>query len=840
MDAIKSNINGNPFADVNLKFVLKKILRRKWLFALSLAICLPIAYFYAKISKPIYECVTTIFVEQERSTLTPDPEMGDIILQSKKKQILANEIGIIKTHNMVKKSVAPLGFEVSYYAGKWYNKREKYSYFPFEVDLVDTLMQLYGVYFEVNPVSEDTYQLIVEADEFRIANPSTNRKHDIEQEFKFEENFKYGQLVEHEYFNFTIKKPDYKVASGAFSDQNLYFKLHTLEGLTNSFKGNLDVDQTDMNSSIIRMKTQGPVPKKQLMFLEELSKNYIQSKEQERLTKAANKARFIRIELNKVKDSLNRAEKDLENFIIQNQAVDLNVTTTQSLEQLQKLEAQKSEFDLNIEYYNQVLAYLSDTVNLSTDQITAPSLVGIDDPLLNENLIALKELYANLTKKLEILGPKSTELALIKEQIRTTTEQLKENLRQLISSAQLSSNERAVRISELNNAISRLPTQEKLRAKYESKSNRLSSLHEYLQRELAKTNIASAEYIATARILDAPRKKGSGPVAPQKKLIMVLGAMLGLLFPFLYVVLFDPYDEDISELKQLENYSNLPVVGSVAHFSSRSGLFSNSANSRWQVEESFRDVCTNVQILLPDAEHNIIGVTSTVPGEGKTFCALNISINLAASGKKVLLIDSDLRNSDLIQKIGVDGKNKKLEELVVLPEGSYNGHSETPPEDIVKQNGVWFEYEGNPIRIKGLLNYLRGDEPDLQKVIHQHKEEPNLDFIPASLIEDDNPHRLLADKRFELLIKETKPKYDYIIIDSPPVGLVSDYLLISKFIDLHLFVVRRNVSKFSYLKGIEKVKRSGQLKNCLLLFNDAAGKSLKYGYSNYSYGKVSK
>jgi tyrosine-protein kinase Etk/Wzc len=335
--------------------------------------------------------------------------------------------------------------------------------------------------------------------------------------------------------------------------------------------------------------------------------------------------------------------------------------------------------------------------------------------------------------------------------------------------------------------------------------------------------------------LEPPRKKGDEPIAPKKELIMLLGAMAGLLFPFLFIIFFDPYDEDLTDAEQVEKYSNLPVIGSVAHFSEKKGIFGTGSDSRWQVEESFRDVCTNVQILLPDSNHNVIGISSTVPNEGKTFCALNMAINLAASGKKVLLIDSDLRNSDLLVNMGVE-KNKKLEEKVILANGAANDSREG--KEIVTQEGSWFEYNGRPVKVKGLLNYLSGEELDIKKIIHSYKAEPNLKFIPACRIENgDNPHRLLTDKRFESLIKEAKKDFDYVVIDSPPVGLVSDYLLISKFINLHLMIVRRNVSKFSYLHGLEKIKRTAKLKNVLVIFNDAAGKSMKYGYSNYSYGK---
>lgn len=834
MDATKSNINGNPFADVNLKFILKKILRRKWLFVLSLGICLPLAYLYTKMAKPIYQCATTIMIEEEtRSTKLMDSKNYDF-KQMKEEKNLNNEIALIKTHSMIKKSVEPLNFDVSYYSGTWYGKKEKYAYFPFQITLVDSSSQLYGAYFEVIPKSETEFELLIEENEFVVSDPETNTTHDIEQEFKYHETHQYGVPIKTDFFHFIVNKPVSKVSKSAYADKQLFFKCKTLDGIANSFKGKLKVDQPDLSATVIRFQTEGPVPKKQLMFLEELSKNYIKSKEKARASYANSKKAVIINAMNKAEIAVKEAEREFQAFRDRTGVINAPQQTTSSMEQIDQLQSEKQQFDLDVDYFNQVLISLKDTSK--TGGIVSPAVVGIEDPLLNENLVQLKEHYANLTEQSKYKGEKNKDLATLRDQIKTTTDQLKASLSNLIDKALLESRNRERRIAELQQSVVVLPANEQISLNLQRKYDSAVKDYEFLNNQLSKANISQIETVLDAQILEPPRKKGSGPIAPQKSLIMLLGGMAGLLFPFLFIVLFDPYDEDITEIRQLEKYSNLPVVGSVAHFSEKKGMFGiGGEDSRWQVEESFRDVCTNVQILLPDSDHNVIGLTSTVPNEGKTFCALNMAINLAASGKQVLLIDSDLRNSDLLQKMGVD-KNKNLENRVILANGAANGNS-TEGKDIVNQGGSWFEYNGKPVKVKGLLNYLSGEVNDLHKVIHSYKEEPNLKFIPANLIDGENPHRLLADKRFELLMQQARKDFDYVVIDSPPVGLVSDYLLISKFIDLHLVVVRRNVSRFSFLQGIEKVKRTGKLKNVLLLFNDAAGKSLKYGYSNYTYGR---
>ena len=144
---------------------------------------------------------------------------------------------------------------------------------------------------------------------------------------------------------------------------------------------------------------------------------------------------------------------------------------------------------------------------------------------------------------------------------------------------------------------------------------------------------------------------------------------------------------------------------------------------------------------------------------------------------------------------------------------------------------------------KGLLHYLKGEinPTAIDQIIHPYEGKPNLFYVPAQQIEEDNPHFLLSHNRMGQLIRDLKSKFDYIVIDSPPVGLVSDYMLISKFINIHLFVIRKNISKLSYLREIDKIKKKSKLQNVFLIFNDVLGRSFKYGYgAKYRYGKVTK
>ncbi len=840
--------SSNSFLEVNLKIIIKKIFKRKWFFAISVFLCCTIAYLYLKTLTSTYEVSATLLIDQQgKNSLLGDSKYidGNVALIDQEKNLF-NEKGILKSYSLIKQTVEDLDFGISYFSGTWYRKSESFGYFPFEVELIDSTSQMYGVLFQVEMISDNKFKFIAETKKFDVSNPANNTIREVEKNFEFSDTYSFGEEIRHNYFNFILKKPDYPVKLSDFEEQGLYFKLNSVEGLTKSFMGRLSVDQTDILGSIIRLKTTGKVVAKEKLFLSKLMENYIESKAIEREKIASKKEDFLLEQLEGISDSLAKAERKLEFFKKGANAVKLQQSATYALEQLQNLESNKGQIELNIKYYNSVLQYISDSSGI--EKIIAPSVVGIDDPLLNENLLELKRLNSEKIRLKFFKGRMSYDLEVLEQQIANTTMALKENLKNLIQASQFALSDKTNQITSLEGTINQLPTNEKLLLNYERKSARFENFYNYLSQELAKTGIAKAETILDTKVLDEPRLKGKGPIAPQKKLIMALGFMVGSIIPFLWIVFFDPYDGEINDAEQIEAFTKIPVAASIAHFNSKPKKF-ESASANWQVEESFRDLCANLQISLPDPANNIIGVTSTVPGEGKTFCAINLGVNLAAQGKNTLLIESDIRNPNILRDM-MDKKDGKLKlrdikkNSLPNPNGIRKSKVNKEQTDNEKNNnGPSFEFEMNSSKKKGLLHYLKGNInlESVDDIIHPYEGRPNLFYIPAQQVGDENPHLLLSDDRMGQLINDLKNKFDYIVIDSPPVGLVSDYLLISRFIKINLFVVRRNVSKFSYLKNIEKVMKKGRMKNVFLIFNDVLGSSFKYGYaSKYQYGKIVK
>jgi capsular polysaccharide biosynthesis protein len=630
METTKSSF-ASSFSEVNLKIIFKKILKRKVFFIVSVFLCCLAAFLYLKTTVNVYEVSTTILIDPEgkKSLLSPSDyiEGGVGLLEEEKN--LFNEKSILKSFSLLNEAINDLDFDVSYYNGTWYRKKEYYHNFPFDVTFKDSTAQMYGVFFKVEPVSDEKFKLIVETKKFDVLNPETGAIREIEKDFEFSNTYAFGEEINHKYFNFTLNKTN--IDFDEFDDEDFWFKFHTVDGLTKTYLGRLQVDQTDLQGSILRLMTSGKVIEKEKLFLEKLTEKYIESKIEERERIAKKKEDFLIQQLSSMSDSLSRAESRLEYFKKVANLSNIQQSSTYALEQLQNLESNKTQLESNIKYYKTILQYISDSTGI--EKIIAPSVVGIDDPLLNENLLELKRLNSEKIRNRFFKGRQSYDLEIMEQQIKNTTIVLQENLKNLIQATEISLADKSQQLSSLELTINQLPTNERMLLNLERKTSRFENFYNYLSQELAKTGIAKAESILDTKVLDAPRMKGSGAVAPQKKMIMALSFMLGLFIPFLWIMFFDPYDGEITNAEQIEAFSSVPIIANIAHKSSRTPKFDTSSDN-WQVDETFRDMIANLQVSIVDTAAKVIGVTSTVPKEGKTFCAIELAKSLAAQGKK--------------------------------------------------------------------------------------------------------------------------------------------------------------------------------------------------------------
>ena len=839
----KKNRSVNAPQEVNLKQFFRQVYKNKIFFIASICSFLVLALLYISMATPIYEVSTSILIDSSGSNRVLGEseyvEGGVSLIEMEKN--LYNEIGIIKSFSLINQTVEDLGFDVSYHTERLFSEKEHYSYFPFKVTLKKEKVQLFNIPFEIQLMAGGRYSLYVEAEDFMVSNPSNGSRREVERDFEFSGIFKFGERVENEYFTFVLNKPDYDVNMEDFDGDDLSFIIRDIDEVTKNYMSKIDVNNIDLQASIFKIVTTGALVDREIDFLKKLTENYVQNNLADRNKIASSKEKFIQNQLRIISDSLSKTEMKLESFKKDEKAVNLGVTAMNALDQTKDLQVEQAKIQLDIKYYNSLIQDVQS--NQNSEDFVIPSATGIDDPSLNMNIMELQRLYAERSRKKFFVTSNNEEMSILNKQIEQSTKLLLDNLRNAVKSARFELQRVNSQLANYDEQISSLPTRENQLVNIQRQSTLYENLFNYLSQELAKTGIARAESTSDTRVLDEARMTGDGPVAPQKLLFVVLAIVLGTIPPVAWIV-FAPKDT-IENIGQIMANSDIPIIASIVHYDSgvkpselhpliiklksvlelvfskvkvfflklrklkekevpervfhpqkgrplfegltdQLKLFASpSKKSLWKIKESFRDLTTKLK-LVNGNKPCVLGITSIMPEEGKTYTSINLGITLAEAGNKTLIIDADLRKPSL-----VDGIRK---------------------------------VEG-----RGLSNYLQGDIDSIYSIVYPHERLKDLDFIPTSVL-DGNAHKSLSGHRMKSLVLELKEKYDYIILDTPAVGLVSDFLLLWDLIDINLFVVRRNIAKIQFLNDFEQMMPKDRKKKNFIVFNDALKENHKYGY----------
>lgn len=766
--------------EVDLLVLAGRIWESKFHFVASLAICLALAYLYTQVATPIYQASASLFFDlkgKNRELSENFNLVGEEIPVMQKKKNLYNEMGTLRSFKLLKATLEDLNFDVSYHSVSWYGENEHYGGFPFQVELADTLPQMFEVPFHVEILSDNQYRLTVKARSFTMSNPATQTTHVVNRKFSYSKVFSFGAPVVSDYFHFTINKPAKEKSLEPFEGKDLVFRVHSTESLAEHYQEKLEVEEV-IGASILRLKTKGEAIGKEIAFLRKLSDKYIEVKFQEREELAQRREDFIRDQLSNISDSLAQAELRVESFKKNGKNINLAQKAINILNKIITLESSRAQFEWQIKYYTSMLNYLSDSSKV--DKVIAPSAMGIEDAVLNQSLGELQKLYAEKKRLSFFKGRESHELKMLDTQILNSTQSVQATLKSLIENSKIALESANGQIAKLEESMADVPRRQNQLAYFERKSTLFQNLYNYLSQELAKTEISKAEDIADIKVLNEPSMTGSKPVSPQNRLILLIGAIIGLALPLAWIMLHQSVDETVRDIQSLESATDIPVAASIAHLDAQK-------QSIWQVRESFRELCTKVLFTEKNPDMKVIGFSSTIPNEGKTFCAVHLARTLADSGKRVLLADADFRVPSQIK-------------------------------DIVEITGY------------GFSDYLLDGQLSVEGAIYADQDLHNLHYLPTR-IEDRNPQAILSSSRLAPLMERLRSEYDYIIIDSPALGLVSDYLLVSRFVDFHLFVLRRNHSQLSFLDGLEKLMKKGNIDNVHLVLNDVPSKAFYYGES---------
>jgi tyrosine-protein kinase Etk/Wzc len=746
------------------KFVVK-LFRNWYWFAISIFITYTVAYLITRWAAPEFMVNATLIINDEKKS-TAELLINALDRYGARKNV-ENEITILKSYKMAYRTITELrDFEISYFFVGRMRTTMGYKSPPFKVVFDSASNNLKNYPIHITILNKKEYLLEIDGGK------------GINQVQKF------GVPYIDKSFNFTIFLKDYNASSTKY-----YFVINDINSLVNAYRDKLSVSTNDKKGTVLTLSTTGLVAEMEADYLNKLMEVYIKNGLEEKNQTAINTINFIDEQLATVVDSLHKAEDKLQNFRLSNRILDISSEGNAIMSRLEKVQTEKITLDMQLRYYKYIQNYIEKKKDFR--ELVAPSVMGIADPLLNSLVSELANLYGERSVLSINAQQNYPGLSLINAKIQNTLDALKENMREIINSANLSLTEINKRQESVEKEIQRLPVTERnlLTIQRDFKLN--DQIYDFLLQRRAEAAIARASNVADNKVLDAASSLNCEQIAPKTSRNKMIAIVLGILIPLSILILIEFFNERIIEPKDIEKTTSVSIYGSIGHNEKLTDIpvFDNPKSA---IAESFRALRTNLQYVLRSEEQKIICISSTISGEGKTFCAVNLASIIAQSNKKTLLMSLDMRKPKIHKVFNLTNE-------------------------------------------KGLSTYLIGKTTYEDVILKTHIN--NL-YVASSGPIPPNPAELIDTPLMDKFVERAKKDFDVIIMDTPPLAIVTDAYLLTRFASAFLFVVRQNYSTKAVLQLVDDLHFKRGFTNIGILINDVKIDSYygrKYGY-NYGYG----
>lgn len=765
-------------------FLLKIAGYWKW-FLISLAICFFIAYQVNIRKEKIYGLETLISVKEESNPLfTSNTSLtfnwGGV---SDEVQTITTTLQS-RSHNEL--VVEKLQYYIDYLVQGEYNLIDAYGAVPFELELDKKKGQLTGALISITFVSESVYELKITFENSSVplihyADASRSITNVVVGEFK--KRFKVGQEVVLPFLNWRLNIKD---NPGFYKGNEYFVRFNDFDGTVSNYKG-IAVRADDKGGSVLTLSMQGTNKARLVDYLNATVKMLIKRQLDSKNQFATNTIAFIDSTLVSMESQLKETGNELKSFRKDKNIIDVEDGGVKFSDRILKYDVEKDEITRKIAYYNSLRSYLKSSVDYS--KLPAPSVAGIEDPNIVVNvskLIALsaqRSEMAYAVKSEKIFKDFDNQMLAVKnvllENIVTAKQSLQYDLATVNS-----------KIGASESVIKQLPEDQQELIKIKRKYDLSDNIYTTFLQKRSEADIVKAANLSDIHFIDPAKDVGGGLIGPKTSVNYVLALFLGILIPLIVVLIIFFINNSIQNTEELSNLTNIPLIGVIGVNRDKTALaVYNKPKSA--LSESFRAIRSSLQFLYK--KQNVDGaktlmITSSVSGEGKTYCSINIATVFALSEKKTVIVGLDLRKPKLFEEFNLNND-------------------------------------------KGVVNYLI-NESSVDEITNA-TEISFLDVILSGPI-PPNPAELIISERLGDLMRELKQKYDYIILDTPPVGLVSDALELDQYCDVTLYIVRQNFSKKDMITLLNNRVKRGELKNTSIVLNGFENKA-KYG-TGYGYG----
>ena len=753
------------------KIISKLLLLWPWLLLSSL-ICIGIAFLKYKLEPPVYTASASILVQDDKkgTNFGEGNVLQEFGLLTNKSSV-DNEVEIVKSRSLMESVVRALQLTTRYFVDGKVRKKELY---------LDRPVTLYFPDLGVNAPKPAEYIINVkEHGSFELIDGEKTIRG------KIGDTLKLGSSLA-----ILLPGPG-RTLDNWNNSIPLFINIGNFDVVTRMYSRSLRVGVPNKLVSVIDLGLNETLSDKAEIVLNKLVELYLQANVVDKNRTADSTVKFIDERLQLVFKELSGIENAIENFKTTNKLTDISEQAKLLLLNSSEYAKQQTEQEVQLSIVDELEKFLK--ANIQNTRAIPASLIMQD-----ANFVALAQQYNVVQGERDklLMSQTSSHPAVVAmaEQLRDIRLELLSSISSIKRGIEVGIRELKKRANSFENQIAGVPAKERIFLDYSRQQAIKQELYLFLLKKREETAISKSSTIANARVIDSAKSNGS-PISPNRNKFLLIGLAIGILIPVAISYAKDFFNNKVSSLNDIAEHTKIPVLAEIGHNSDENSIAINS-NSRSIIAEQFRTLRTQLQYVLPSSDEKFVLLTSSMSGEGKSFLSVNLCSSLALAGKKVILLELDLRRPKITD-------NLKLQQ-------------------------------------RGFTNYIVADDENWEKWIQSSGVHENFKVLSSGPL-PPNPSELLMLPKTKKLFENLKSHFDYIIVDTAPIGLVTDAQIIAEYANLMLFIVRHKFTYKRQLKMIEKFQQRTRLTRVNIVINDiqlpktAYGYGYTYGYSTYGY-----
>ena len=768
---------------INIQEILFRYLIHWPWFVVSVIVCIALAWGYLRLTTPVYNVSATVLIKDEKkgggANMSSELEKMGLNGFVSSSSNIENEIEVLTSRTLAREVVSSLGLFVTYMDEDCFPKKELYRTSPVLVSLTpqeaDNLPQTMEVGMSLQPTGVMDVHIRVGKKEYR------KRFEKLPAVFPTDE----GTVA---FFanNDTLSsiRPE-----SITKECHITAYINRPFSVAKGYAGSLSITPTSKATSVVTVSLKNSNTQRGKDYIDKLLEVYNINANNDKNEVAQRTAEFIDERIGIISKELGSTERDLENFKRSAGITDLSSEAQIALTGNAEYEKKRVENQTQINLVMDLQRYLQ-----GAEYEVLPSNVGLQDAGVTGAIDRYNEMVAERNRLLRTSTDSNPAIVNLNASIRAMRGNIQTTLDATLKGLEITRADLAREASRYSRRISDAPTQERQFVSIARQQEIKSGLYLMLLQKREENAIVLAAIANNAKIIDEAQADGA-PISPKRMTIYLAALVFGIGIPVGIIYLIGLTKFKIDGRADVEKLTSLPVIGDIPLADEKTGSIAVFENQNNLMSETFRNVRTNLQFMLENGK-NVILVTSTISGEGKSFVSANLAISLSLLGKKVVIVGLDIRKPGLNKVFNI------------------------------------------PKKEHGITQYLTNPTINLMDLVQPSDINRNLYILPGGTV-PPNPTELLARDGLEKAVETLKKNFDYVILDTAPVGMVTDTLLIGRVADLSVYVCRADYTRKAEFTLINELAENDKIPNLCIAINGLDLQKKKYGYY-YGYGKYGK